>query len=551
MMKTSKFSFRFNVILRSLLIATVSLPAVVLAQTDMAPSSVERLHQTTLGILEALVAKGILSKSDVDAIVSNAAEKAKVITPPVMDSAIASTPSPAITGPGVRPSVEAPAVRVPFVPEVVKRELREEIRKEVIAQAKAEGWVSPTALPEWVNSIRVSGDVRTRLQSDRLSTNAAAAQYFDGTEDVTNFAGLRNVENQNRLRLRARLAIEADVNEKVRSGIRISTGNQTSPVSTSSTSGDSANRFGLKIDRAYIQYSPLDSVRLDFGRFGNPFHSADLMFAPELGLDGLAATYKPKLAKDVAAYATVGVFPLRNDPFAGNRKLIGTQIGADWAVSERMNLQFALAKYNFDGAAGVPNADSTDAAYNASEYEAGYRQRGNTLFRINQDPFGSAAPVYGLASRFNVQSIFAALEFKHFDPTRLILSGETIVNKGFNEQDVEQRVGLPGIGKRNRGYTIRVTAGTPTITKQGQWQLGFGIRKLERDATLDALTDPDFVLGGTNVKGNFLTYSYGIEKNTSLGFRFLAGETIDPPLSDASITPLKVRTLQLDMNVRF
>jgi hypothetical protein len=210
-----------------------------------------------------------------------------------------------------------------------------------------------------------------------------------------------------------------------------------------------------------------------------------------------------------------------------------------------------LARYRFDGAAGKPMVDSLDPAYNSTEYENGFRQRGNTLFRINQDPFASASPVYGLASEFNVNSLFASFEFKHFDPTRLVLTAESIVNKGFNEQEIAQRVGINGISSRNHGYMVRMTAGSPKVTKRGEWQLGFGVRKLERDATLDALTDPDFVLGGTNVKGQFLSFSYGIEKNTELGLRYMSGETIDAPLSNPGLSPLKVRTLQLDMNVRF
>jgi hypothetical protein len=548
-MKTPPISFKVGILLQSMLLCLSTVPIAAIAQTEAVPSSVERLHQTTLGILDALVTKGILSKSDVDAIVSSASEKAKA-SAQAQAGAAPGADAPIATGPGIRPAAEAnPTVRVPFIPEVVKRELREEIRKEVIAQAKAERWVSPTAMPDWLSGIKVSGDVRMRLQSDRLRTTAAPAEYFDN-DFVTNFAGLRNVENQNRARIRARLAVDAEINEKVQAGVRISTGNLTSPVSSSSTSGDAANRFGIKLDRAFINYSPISSVNLGFGRFSQPFQGADLVFAPELGLDGLAASYKPKFGTSLAPFATAGIFPLRNDAFAGNRKLKGVQIGADWAVANKTNFKFAFAKYNVDGAVGVPLTDSFNPAYNATEYEAGYRQRGNTLFRINQDLLVPASPVYGLASKFNVQSLFTSLELKHFDPVRLVFSAESIVNKGFNEADVEQRVGYP-IGKRNRGYAIRMTAGAPTITKQGEWQLGFGVRKLERDATLDALTDPDFVLGGTNVKGNFLSYSYGIEKNTSLGIRYLSGETIDPPLTSLATPPLKVRTLQLDMNVRF
>jgi Putative porin len=548
MMKTLPLSFRRTALLQQLLVCLAVVPTVALAQTDTASTSasasVERLHQTTLGILDALVNKGILSKSDAEAIVSTAKEKAsaQVVAVPV--------PEPAATGPGVRPSADSATVRVPFIPEVVKRELREEIRKEVIAQAKAERWVAPNSLPDWISQLKVSGDVRVRLQSDKVRAGGAAAEYFDNDE-VTNFAGLRNVENQNRARIRARLAIDSDINEKVQAGVRISTGNQTSPVSSSSTSGDATNRFGLKLDRAFIRYKPLEWLSLEAGRFSNPFASTDLVFAPELGLDGFSASVKPKFGGGFSPFATLGIFPLRNDPFAGNRKLTGAQIGADWEISKKTNIKFAVAQYNVGGAAGNQMSDSNDPAYNSSEYESGFRQRGNTLFRINKDPLSTGVPVYGLASKFNVNSVLGSVELKHFDPTRLVLSAESIVNKGFNAAEVAQRVGINSINSRNGGFTVRMTAGSPIIAKQGDWQLGLGLRKLERDATLDALTDPDFVLGGTNVKGHFLTFSYGIERNTALALRYLSGETIDAPISSPGLAPIKVRTLQLDMNVRF
>jgi hypothetical protein len=544
MMKTPQLSFPRTALLQQLLVCMAIMPTAAMAQAETAPASVERLHQTTLGILDALVSKGILTKADAEAIVSSAKDKAA--------AQVASTPEPIAVGPGVRPAADSTAVRVPFIPEVVKRELREEIRKEVIAQAKSERWVAPNSLPDWISQLKVSGDVRVRLQSDKVRAGGAAAQYFDN-DVVTNFAGLRNVENQNRSRIRARLAVDSDTNEKTQAGVRISTGNQTSPVSSSSTSGDATNRFGVKLDRAFIRYKPLEWLSLEAGRFGNPFLGTDLVFAPELGLDGFSASVRPKFDGGFASFspfATLGVFPLRNDPFAGNRKLTGAQIGAGWEVSKKTNLKFAVAQYNIGGAAGIPNTDSTDPAYNSTEYESGFRQRGNTLFRINADPFGTGAPVYGLASKFNVNSLLASVELKHFDPVRLVFSGESIVNKGFNAAEIAQRVGLP-INQRNGGYTVRMTAGSPVISKQGEWQLGVGVRKLERDATLDALTDPDFVLGGTNVKGHFLTFSYGIEKNTALALRYLSGETIDAPIGSPGLAPIKVRTLQLDMNVKF
>jgi hypothetical protein len=200
---------------------------------------------------------------------------------------------------------------------------------------------------------------------------------------------------------------------------------------------------------------------------------------------------------------------------------------------------------------GVALSDRFDPAYNGTEYESGYRQRGNTLFRINQDPTVAAAPVYGLASAFNVQALTASADLGFFDPIRLVINGEMIVNKGFNADAIANNLGLPSIDKRNRGSLLSVTAGKRLVSQLNDWQLSVGVRKVERDATLDAFTDPDFVLGGTNVRGQTLSLSYGIARNTAVGFRLLSGRTIDPPISNPTADPLKVKTMQLDLNVRF
>jgi hypothetical protein len=67
---------------------------------------------------------------------------------------------------------------------------------------------------------------------------------------------------------------------------------------------------------------------------------------------------------------------------------------------------------------------------------------------------------------------------------------------------------------------------------------------LERDAVLDAFTDSDFNLGGTNAKGFVLGGSYGVEKNAWLTARWFSANEIDGP-------PLSIDTLFLDLNVRF
>ncbi|MFX8903218.1 putative porin, partial [Acinetobacter baumannii] len=57
----------------------------------------------------------------------------------------ATTAAEAASPPGTR--------RVTYVPEIVKKQMRDEIRQEVMARAEKEHWAAPGALPEWTQRI--------------------------------------------------------------------------------------------------------------------------------------------------------------------------------------------------------------------------------------------------------------------------------------------------------------------------------------------------------------------------------------------------------------
>ena len=61
---------------------------------------------------------------------------------------------------------------------------------------------------------------------------------------------------------------------------------------------------------------------------------------------------------------------------------------------------------------------------------------------------------------------------------------------------------------------------------------------------LDAFTDSDFHLGGTNSKGWLLGGSYGLTENAWLTARYMSADEIDGP-------PLGIDVFQLDLNAKF
>src|SRR3546814_8448449 len=64
------------------------------------------------------------------------------------------------------------------------------------------------------------------------------------------------------------------------------------------------------------------------------------------------------------------------------------------------------------------------------------------------------------------------------------------------------------------------------------------------DALLDAFTDSDFRLGGTNARGWTIGGTYGLRKNTNISVRWMNGEEISGP-------PFRFYVLQADLNVIF
>jgi hypothetical protein len=88
------------------------------------------------------------------------------------------------------------------------------------------------------------------------------------------------------------------------------------------------------------------------------------------------------------------------------------------------------------------------------------------------------------------------------------------------------------------------------------WQGYVGYRWLQRDATVDAFTDQDFHLGGTDAEGYYLGGKFAFEKNSYVDLRWFSAKQIDGvELAGADSTigglPLAIDVFQLDINSSF
>lgn len=484
------------------------------------------LKQTTLDLLKLLVEQGVITRDKADALLKQAERSAAA-------GSAASTSSNATAA---APAPSGTVVRVPYVPESVKNEIREQIKQEVLTQAKAEHWGDPGALPEWLDRIRWEGDLRIRYQGDFFDGNNTPAPVYNLITGST----LNNTTvDRNRERIRLRLGMLAAISDDLGAGLRITTGNTNEPVSNNQTLGNSFNKYSLVLDRAYLRYEPAEWATLWAGRIPNPWFSTDLVWNDSLNFDGIAGTLRPRLSDDVTAFATTGIFPLQEVEINKDKWLFGSQLGLDWDASDRAKLRLGVAYYNFKNLAGqVNDFGSTLNNYTAPQF----RQKGNTVFNIANtgDP---TAVLYGLASDFKELDITGSVDLAHFEPVHLTLTGDYVKNLGFKRDQVSARVGYD-VTSRTDGWQVRFGAGMPRMQRYGDWQAYAGYRFLGADAVVDAFTDSDFLLGGTNAKGYFIGGAFGLTKNTSIGVKYMSGTAIDGP-------PLSIDVLQVDLNAAF
>ena len=511
------------------------------------------LRQSLVNLVETLVQEGVLTREKADTILRKALAKPGTGTAPAAAGAPAA-PEGAPLKPG--------EVRVPYVPEVVKEQIREQVRADVMVQAKQEHWGVPGALPEWLDRISWYGDVRLRWQKDSFAKSNAPDTYYN-YQNINNKRTinlqpqdlfLNTTEDRERLRLRVRLGMTAKVNDETTATARIATGSLTNPASTTQTLGNSFDPYQVVLDQGYLKYQPSSSaLTLWGGRMPNPWFSTDLVWADDLSFDGLAASVRPLQFGEVTdaerafdPYITVGMFPIQEVELSKNDKwLYAAQLGFDWALQNESRFKFGLAYYDYQHIVGQhqPVQDSHSLDYTAPQF----LQKGNTLYLINFDTDPTAA-LYGLASDFKEVNATASLDIATFDPTRLVLTADYVKNVGYDQDTILQRTnGLSPtnpIEPRTKGYQLKFTAGWPETDRPGRWQVFTAYKYLERDAVLDAFTDPDFHLGGTDTRGWILGGSYGLQDNIWLRLRYLTADPIDGP-------PLGIDVLQLDLNAKF
>lgn len=549
---------------------------------DVAPSS-----NATINLIRLMVKKGLITQADADGLIAEAHAEAEQARKAQTQQAVAA-------GDGAQPG----DVRVPYVPQSVRNEIREQVKQEVIAQARSEHWAQPDALPEWLDRIAWSGDMRVRDEGRYFSRGNSpyfidyAALNRGGPFDVNQIGRGVNPpimnSQQNRpniLSLQAHLGVDVKLGDTITAGVRIGSGNDNNPVSTTQALGGGLAKKNLWLDRAWLRWQPVAWGSLIAGRFANPFFVTDLIYSPELNFDGIAGQGRWKLGGDVEGFVNAGLFPIQ---YAGNdspsqafgyqknrsdqKWLSALQLGAHWKIDEDMQWSAALAYYYYDkmrGRLSEPCPIYTGINFCSTDTDAPqYMQKGNSVFLLRNIVPDPSAPgnyaqpqLVGLAYDYHLLNLTSQFDFA-VGSTPVRVQADYVRNTAYHEREAFKRY-PDGLGQPVNnyeaassptetgpyksgpvGWLVRGVLGNPSPMKANDWNVTFGYKYLQPDAVLDGLTDPNFHLGGTNAKGFIVSADYGIAERTWLSARYFNAKQVFGP-------PLSIDVVQFEINSKF
>ncbi len=333
---------------------------------------------------------------------------------------------------------------------------------------------TPATSESWADRINIDGDFRYRYE------------YIDK----------EGSDSRTRTRIRARTNIKAQVAADIQAGFGLATGGD-DPVSTNQTLGGGGSSKGVVLNLAYVDWEATDGLHLIAGKFKNPLKRAGkqaLTWDGDWTPEGLAVKYQ----RDWFFANAIGTY-LEGDSKKSNRNFSwGGQVGASGVIGD-MKVTGGLGYYSIPTRGrSTTFGDPTDPGdyFGNTAVEAGGLACGTT-------PDANCVYLYD----YKMMQVFGEASFDIGGFPALVFF-DYVNNSDPSENDTGWIAGTRIGQARDRG----------------EMQFTYFYADKEADSMLGLLTDSDFGGGGTDSKGHWLQFNYGVSNSWAIGAQYFINE---------------------------
>jgi hypothetical protein len=353
------------------------------------------------------------------------------------------------------------------------KELREEGAMASNELAKVKG-------TDWASKIKLKGDLRIRdenISQDRLVADGTGATTADSPD-------------RNRVRVRARVGLEAKVTDTVTAGLQIASGSEKDPRSSNQTFTDNSAKKDIWLDLAYVDWKFMNGGTLSLGKMKQPYWrpGQSLFFDGDINPEGIAVSFDRGLLFG-SAYAFSMWENNSSNPanVTEDTVLWGTQAGLKFPLLGG-ETRVALHYYDLNGAQGFNPFWLPGVSF------------GNTTVSTTSPPGTTAIPVQVLLYDYDV--LMASAEM-----------GTTLAGRPFSIwADYAQN--MADDVQDDTAWAIGTTYGKASNAKT--WEVGLFYQDMEKDALFAQWIDSDFADGISDAEGFVLKAGYAPVKNVTL-----------------------------------
>jgi hypothetical protein len=371
-----------------------------------------------------------------------------------------------------------------------------------------------------------------------------------------------------RERIRLRFNAEAKLNDQIKGGFSLASGDLNNPISTNETLGQYTTRKPIEIDRAYATYNPswLRALTVTGGKFAYPWFNTELVWDKDLNPEGAGETLAFPVDSPVFKKFSLVGFQL---PFAETKRTVpsnqstystmvyGEQLQTFWQLGNAVKLSAYSSFYDWRNADSIALSVATaNAASPANGLLAlnsnGLQNSIGTVTITNATTGVKTISSAEFASKFAIVDSLAQFDVRTASERWPITF---IGDFAQNTRACENMPNIPSAAvysapcdpRARHGYWLETSVGR--TVKRGDWQFSYTRIVIEREAIIGAFNYSE-IYPSNNVEIHRPEILYQLFNNVTLQFNALIGRPLVNAGTPPPVQPLWER-LQFDMTYLF